>query len=58
MAPSHTNGDCTGKRKADRIRAVANLHEYGHVYAYGDTLEDTEMLDLADTKYLNWEDVS
>ncbi|WP_417658531.1 HAD family hydrolase [Pseudidiomarina sp.] len=54
----YVDGDCTARKKADRIRAVANLDEYEHVYAYGDTVEDTEMLDLADTRYFNWEEVS
>lgn len=54
----YTGGDCTAGKKADRIRAVANLDEYEHVYAYGDTVEDTEMLALADTRYFNWERVS
>lgn len=54
----YLDGDCTARKKADRIRSVANLDEYDHVYAYGDTVEDNEMLDLADTKYFNWEEVS
>lgn len=54
----YADGDCTARKKADRIRAVANLDEYEHIYAYGDTLEDNEMLDLADTRYFNWEKIS
>mgnify|MGYP003117244216 FL=1 len=54
----YLDGDCTGRKKVERIRALINLDEFEHIYAYGDTAEDIEMLDLADSKFFNWEKVS
>ena len=44
------HGDCSGPRKVTRIRERYDLAEYAHVYAYGDTADDREMLALAHTK--------
>lgn len=54
----YLDGDCTGRKKVERIRALINLDEFEHIYAYGDTAEDIEMLDLADSKFFNWGKVS
>ena len=54
----YLDGDCTGRKKVERIRALIKLDEFEHIYAYGDTAEDIEMLDLADSKFFNWEKVS
>ena len=54
----YRNGECTGAEKARRIRAQFALDRYDHVYAYGDTAEDREMLALADRRYYRWADVS
>ena len=42
------SGDCFGAEKARRIRERIDLTRYAVIYAYGDTIEDREMLDLAD----------
>ena len=44
------HGDCSGPRKVTRIRERYDLAGYAHVYAYGDTADDREMLALAHTK--------
>ena len=46
----YVRGDCSGAEKARRIRERYDLDRYAHVYAYGDTAEDREMIDLAHTK--------
>jgi len=48
-------GDCSGSEKARRINNKYTLSEFDTVFAYGDTAEDNEMLDLADIKYYQWE---
>lgn len=42
--------NCYGKEKAIRIKQRFNLEEFDHIYAYGDSRGDKEMLALAHTK--------
>lgn len=42
--------NCYGAEKAVRIKAVYNLDDYEHIYAYGDSSGDNELLALADTQ--------
>lgn len=46
--------DCSGLEKAARVKQRYDLKTYDIIYGYGDTVEDREMLALADVKYLNW----
>ena len=50
----YVRGDCTGTEKVNRIRERYNLTQYERIYAYGDSDEDREMLDLAHEKYYRW----
>lgn len=50
----YLEGDCCGAEKARRIRAGYAIADYDTIYAYGDTSEDREMLDLAHVRYLGW----
>jgi HAD superfamily hydrolase (TIGR01490 family) len=50
-------GDCVGGEKARRIRERYDLTRYPVVYAYGDTPDDREMLDLAHKKYYRWREI-
>ena len=52
----YAEGDCCGDAKARRIRERYTLGDYGTIYAYGDTEEDREMLDLADRKFFRWQE--
>jgi phosphatidylglycerophosphatase C len=54
----YLRGDCCGEEKARRIKERYALGEYRTVYAYGDTEEDREMLDMADEKVFRWQEVS
>ena len=40
--------NCYGIEKANRVREQYNLDDYGHIYAYGDSRGDKELLALAD----------
>lgn len=51
-------GDCSGSRKAQRIRERYDLSRYPVIYGYGDTYEDQQMLELAHRKYYRWAEVS
>jgi phosphatidylglycerophosphatase C len=51
----YVHGDCSGPEKARRVRARYDLSEYSVVYAYGDTREDDEMLQLASQRSYRWE---
>ncbi|MEH6421285.1 HAD-IB family hydrolase [Pseudomonas sp. CGJS7] len=50
--------DCCGAEKSRRVRERIDLSEYGQVYAYGDTVEDRELLELADRKYYRWQEIA
>lgn len=51
-------GDCSGAQKAERVRAVFDLGRFDTVYAYGDTIEDREMLALASRRYYRGQEVT
>lgn len=53
----YLNGDCCGQEKARRIRQRYALADYETIYAYGDTEEDRQMLELAHRKYFRWTEV-
>lgn len=53
----YADGDCTGGEKARRVLARYDLHQYSTVYAYGDTSEDSELLALANKRYLRWQEL-
>jgi len=40
--------NCHGQEKVNRIKAALDLAQYTSIYAYGDSIGDTEMLALAD----------
>jgi HAD superfamily hydrolase (TIGR01490 family) len=52
------DGDCSGAEKVRRIRNRFDLSRYTLVYAYGDTPDDREMLELAHRKYYRGKEVS
>lgn len=54
----YVDGDCAGFEKVRRIRARFDLRQYATIYAYGDSLEDRHMLELADKKFYRWEEIS
>ncbi len=56
MTGEYLDGDCVGPEKARRILERYDLGRYEVVYAYGDTSEDQEMLDLAHRKYYRWQE--
>jgi HAD superfamily hydrolase (TIGR01490 family) len=51
-------GDCSGPAKVRRIRERYDLSRYSAIYAYGDTHDDREMLDLAHRKYYRWREIA
>lgn len=51
-------GDCCGQEKARRIRERYALADYVTVWAYGDTEEDRQMLELANRRYFRWEEIA
>ncbi len=50
-------GDCSGQTKADLVRASLDLERFDMVYAYGDSVEDREMLALAHRRYYRWREL-
>jgi phosphatidylglycerophosphatase C len=54
----YVQGECCGAEKVRRIRERYDLSRYSTIYAYGDTHEDREMLELAHEKYYRWKKVA
>jgi HAD superfamily hydrolase (TIGR01490 family) len=50
--------DCVGTEKVRRILERYDLSRYRRVHAYGDSGDDREMLELAQTKYYRWQEIS
>jgi len=43
--------NCYGIEKANRVHKQCNLDDYNHIYAYGDSRGDKELLSLADESF-------
>lgn len=54
----YCEGDCIGTEKARRVLEKYDLGDYAEIYAYGDTLDDFEMLSLATRKFFKWQEIS
>ena len=54
----YRQGDCAGAAKVHRIREQYDLGRYAVIYAYGDTDDDREMLELADRKFYRWREIT
>jgi phosphatidylglycerophosphatase C len=53
----YLGGDCTGPEKARRVRVGYDLARYSTIFAYGDTREDAELLELATRRYYRWREL-
>ena len=58
LTGKYRGGDCVGKEKVRRILARHDLNAYQTVFAYGDTTEDADMLDLAHRRFFRWQEIS
>jgi phosphatidylglycerophosphatase C len=54
----YAGGDCSGAEKVRRVRQRYDVGGYPLVYAYGDSVEDRELLDLAHKKSYRWTEIS
>ena len=53
----YNRGECSAADKVIRLRERYDLARYPLIYAYGDTDEDREMLDIAHEKYYRWQNI-
>lgn len=53
----YRGAQCVGKEKPRRVRERYDLRDFPVVYAYGDTHEDLDMLDIAHRKYFQWREI-
>ncbi|UNK48325.1 HAD-IB family hydrolase [Lysobacter sp. S4-A87] len=58
MTGRYDGEQCAGEEKARRVRERFDLATYPVVYAYGDTHEDLDLLELADRRYYRWREVA
>jgi phosphatidylglycerophosphatase C len=54
----YLDGDCSGPEKVRRVRQRYDLSRYELIFAYGDSGEDRELLELAHRKSYRWADIS
>jgi HAD superfamily hydrolase (TIGR01490 family) len=54
----YCQGDCSGPTKSRLIREHYDLSRYSVIYAYGDTEDDREMLELAHRRFYRWREVT
>jgi HAD superfamily hydrolase (TIGR01490 family) len=54
----YVNGDCSGAEKVRRVVRRYDPSRYELVYAYGDSGEDRQLLELAHRKSYRWTDIS
>lgn len=57
LTGGYRHGDCSGPAKARRIVERYDLSCYPIIYAYGDTSEDREMLELAHRRFYRWREI-
>ena len=53
----YCQGDCSGSTKTRLIRERYDLNRYPVIYAYGDTEDDRQMLELAHRRYYRWREM-
>ena len=53
----YVDGDCSGAEKVRRILERYRAERYDEIYAYGDSGEDRELLELANRRYYRWTEV-
>ncbi len=51
----YLGSQCVLTEKARRVQQTYSLEEFERIYAYGDTVEDTNLLALAHEAYYQWE---
>ena len=54
----YSTADCSSEQKRLRILENYDIHQYQNIYAYGNSVEDLEMLSLANHTYMVGEDTS
>jgi HAD superfamily hydrolase (TIGR01490 family) len=54
----YVQGDCSEERKVTFLKSSLNISQFGKIYAYGDTPEDLPMLELADVKYYQGQELT
>ena len=55
LTGGYRRGECSAANKVIKLRERYDLARYPVIYAYGDTDEDREMLDIAHEKYFRWQ---
>jgi len=48
---------CLRQEKARRVRDRYDIREYSEIYAYGDSREDNDLLDLASRRFFRWQEI-
>ena len=54
----YRGAQCVGAEKRRRVHAAYDVDAYPVVYAYGDTREDRELLQMAHRRYFQWREVA
>lgn len=57
MTGRYRRAQCVGAEKVRRVRERYPLEQFRSVYAYGDTHEDNELLELAQHRWYRWQEL-
>lgn len=58
LTGGYRGAQCVGIEKQRRVRAAYDVDAYPLVYAYGDTHEDHELLQMAHRRYFQWREMA
>lgn len=53
----YEGGQCVLAEKVRRVREAYDVSAFSEIYAYGDTVEDRDLLALASRKFYRWQEV-
>lgn len=56
LTGAYVTADCSNDQKSIRVQQVFDLSQYHHIYAYGNSIEDLDMLSLAHQAYMHGQD--
>lgn len=56
LTGAYVTADCSNNQKSLRVQQLFNLSQYQQVYAYGNSIEDLDMLSLAHQAYMHGQD--
>lgn len=58
LTGNYRQAQCIGEEKRRRVRERYDLESFDHIYAYGNSRDDAQMLELAHTRFYRWKQIA